>query len=654
MAENVNFIQGRKEQYNPSEMQGGLFFSKDSKEILLNGDSYGNATPADEEDITAESGNLKLKDRAYDEANFSGKGYKILRKNIQGEKNILTQDMINEPNTVYEIRYDFDLNGQEITIPEGCVLDFQGGSFNNGTIIASNTNIIANEYQIFTKVLLKGTFNRDLRFLDIWHNNIFDESLNSLSKLVLTKTHYIEEGDSYIFHRITSQTLSIDGNYNQIVFQSDGFSEKRIFVECENIVLSNVTFLVESQNVTAKIGTIFNSRKAELYNVHYKGYNRFICNWTWTDLDEDTGLKIINCQLYSTSFLFENNFSEVLIVSSVLSVIDGTTTEYQYKLLSIAGSKSDKSAAITILDSDLFGGIELVDNLSGSEEYNYSKITIKNSTLRAFTISSYTTIRADADLITEYYNCVITLYLTNNHVNSVGHARYYFCNFIYDQSINIYNEFPFTIISLKELKFIGCTFYINDISVLKRVDIIMFSTLFGDNIIKIIFLGCKFIVAAEYFSGEINLINATNAPTITTDYIKTNFKIVGNKIECIDNALPYIYLKAALASNQYVILPSDSIKLDGIQGFKNYDLLNDESVIVPFAIDASTNQVGYYKNGIKPFIEQSYGDSDSRPVFINGRNKGFQYFDTTLNKAIWWNGYKWIDPTENISWALVE
>lgn len=41
MAENVSFIQGNKEQYNPSEMQGGLFFSKDSKEILLNGESYG-------------------------------------------------------------------------------------------------------------------------------------------------------------------------------------------------------------------------------------------------------------------------------------------------------------------------------------------------------------------------------------------------------------------------------------------------------------------------------------------------------------------------------------------------------------------------------------------------------------------------------------
>ena len=82
MSENVSFIQGSKENYNPSEMAGGVFFSKDTKEILLNGESYGNSVKADEEDITAESGNLKLKDRAYDEASFSGKGYVILRKNI--------------------------------------------------------------------------------------------------------------------------------------------------------------------------------------------------------------------------------------------------------------------------------------------------------------------------------------------------------------------------------------------------------------------------------------------------------------------------------------------------------------------------------------------------------------------------------------------
>ena len=95
----------------------------------------------DEEDITTEGDTpqtqvLKLKDRAYDSLNASGKGYKILRKNwqpINGErKNVLTQEMINEPNTIYEIRYDFDLNGEEITLPEYCGLRFNGGSFNNG------------------------------------------------------------------------------------------------------------------------------------------------------------------------------------------------------------------------------------------------------------------------------------------------------------------------------------------------------------------------------------------------------------------------------------------------------------------------------------------------------------------------------------------
>ena len=150
MSESVNFIQGRKEQYNPSEMQGGLFFSKDSKEILFNGESYGNATPADEEDITAGSGNLKLKDRAYDEANFFfGKGYKILRKNIQDGKNILTQDMINEPNTVYEIRYDFDGNGQRLQLHPSSYLVYAGGSISNANIRTNTVEAIVEGVEVY-------------------------------------------------------------------------------------------------------------------------------------------------------------------------------------------------------------------------------------------------------------------------------------------------------------------------------------------------------------------------------------------------------------------------------------------------------------------------------------------------------------------------
>lgn len=102
----------------------------------------------DEEDITSNGIALSFKDREYDPENFSGLGRIIVRKNIVkiGEeyKNILIQSMINKENTIYEIRYDFDLNGAEITIPEGCLLDFQGGSIKNGIIKLNKTHIKPN------------------------------------------------------------------------------------------------------------------------------------------------------------------------------------------------------------------------------------------------------------------------------------------------------------------------------------------------------------------------------------------------------------------------------------------------------------------------------------------------------------------------------
>ena len=114
---------------------------------------------ADEEDITVEKQDdkdvYKFKNRAYNPDGFSGVGYKILRKNIVGGKNVLTQNMINEENTIYEIRYDFDLNEATVVVPKNCVLRFNGGSIRNGKIIGNNTDInINNVYDID----LEGTF----------------------------------------------------------------------------------------------------------------------------------------------------------------------------------------------------------------------------------------------------------------------------------------------------------------------------------------------------------------------------------------------------------------------------------------------------------------------------------------------------------------
>ena len=137
----------------------------------------------DEEDLTKSepdaNGNsyLSLKDREYNTEDFSGLGRIILRKNIMEvedpiygkvKNNILYQDMINKSNTIYEIRYDFDLNGREITIPEGCVLDFQGGSISNGTVIFRNTKILPNGFPItdYITATIEGAFAKGQFYFD--------------------------------------------------------------------------------------------------------------------------------------------------------------------------------------------------------------------------------------------------------------------------------------------------------------------------------------------------------------------------------------------------------------------------------------------------------------------------------------------------------
>lgn len=62
-----------------------------------------------------------------------------VNKNVR--KNVLTKDMVKDSNTIYEIKYDFDLNNEEITIPENCVLYFVGGGIKGGAIVFNNTEI---------------------------------------------------------------------------------------------------------------------------------------------------------------------------------------------------------------------------------------------------------------------------------------------------------------------------------------------------------------------------------------------------------------------------------------------------------------------------------------------------------------------------------
>lgn len=74
-------------------------------------------------------------------------------------RNILVADMISNPNTIYEIRYDFDFENESIVLPKDSILYFEGGSFSNVTLEGDNTTIQAQNYEIFKNVQLHGTWN---------------------------------------------------------------------------------------------------------------------------------------------------------------------------------------------------------------------------------------------------------------------------------------------------------------------------------------------------------------------------------------------------------------------------------------------------------------------------------------------------------------
>lgn len=127
-----------------------------------------NATELNPEDLSKNINNqIELANRNYSPTDFSGLGSVILRKNIVEGKNVLTQDMINEPNTIYHIQYDYILNHQEIIVPDNSILLFAGGSISDGNLVGTNTMIVSPMYTIFpSSITFSGTFNAEYAYFE--------------------------------------------------------------------------------------------------------------------------------------------------------------------------------------------------------------------------------------------------------------------------------------------------------------------------------------------------------------------------------------------------------------------------------------------------------------------------------------------------------
>lgn len=598
MTENVNFIQGRKEQYNPSEMQGGLFFSKDSKEILLNGESYGNATPADEEDITAESGNLKLKDRAYDEASFSGKGYKILRKNIQDEKNILTQDMISEPNTIYEIRYDFDLNGAEITIPKNCTLYFIGGTLRNGTIKYDNTYILGNAFMDVDIASTSTIANSEIIidwFGAIPNDNSVDNGkvFNKLSKISNLTTIIVPGGTYYCNSFIIPAYATIKGNRVNSIIKANSDGKTYSYSDW---TINNIFIAVQSPYCT-------------LQDVQIDG-------------GEQEGYSNICLGLYQTAYLFRCigcRFS-----NGKLGAI------YQYIR---GGFNLYKECEF------LTGGDEFTVRLSGEvdttmfERCNFERIN-KPTSIIIWIDENITVVKAFC-FKNNRFEAIVASYIFK--IEHAGYQMYigrnmYQCPNLKNNAVIYYfnNQANNSTVEDEDLQSIGSVahpFIINPNNIFS-LEINHPAFHLNDNLIGYLDESGEFhtLFSGTEYSPRI-LIKTVNSYSWHPYDIKDSKFTLPRHVTIGLLNLYYEGTRAIIdtgSPGQYVTLKGNRLfaqKKDGTEFELTW------------------------------LLQNIFGTSSNRPT---SPSAGSFYYDNTIKKPIWWNGTSWIDPTENISWALIE
>ena len=237
-------------------------------------------------------------------------------------RNLLTPIMINQPNTIYEIRYDFDLDGETIKMKEGCTLKFEGGKVCNGEIYGNNTSIKnSSNTEVLINIKFSGTWNV-LESYPEWFgamgDNITDDfeafnsakiisrtiRLNSRKYLIkkslsLTYTNIVGEGEENTFiiydgdndfltlhEHVAISNLSIKcsnktikGAAIKIVNYGKKYSSSEIYINHINIVSTNYSIennssailfdLVSMENESTGIGVVY------IRNINIKGW------WTY-------------------------------------------------------------------------------------------------------------------------------------------------------------------------------------------------------------------------------------------------------------------------------------------------------------------------------------------------------------------------------------
>lgn len=267
----------------------------------------------DDEDIESKENQLGVKvlkfaNRKYNALNFSGKGYKILRKNVIDGKNVLSQDVINDENTIYEIRYDFDLQTATINIPNNSILKFNGGSLSNGVINGNNTSL-KGEVSCLYNISLIGTYINNELYAN-WYKLYIDGINDDTEQLRLAcsstiPTIILPVGKmlitDYIFK--TDKIKSIKGSIIENMQNSQGRHLTTLIFDNENI--ENGLIISDSTNT---------SRRFNIENIDVEFVKEGSVIYVKNDVAGITYFNVIGVNVYYRNpYIISSNSAELAI-----------------------------------------------------------------------------------------------------------------------------------------------------------------------------------------------------------------------------------------------------------------------------------------------------------------------------------------------------
>lgn len=195
-------------------------------------------------------------------------------------RNILMSNMINQPNTIYEIRYDFDLDGGTVNIPENCTLKFEGGSLNNG-ILSNSLYISCDKNSI--------CFLDKLRFNNAIFKNreIYANWFGDLSY----------ENDSAI---VIQRCINACNNTNDIILPTHSMSIYSSIIIDKNIRIKGVyeakrdIYYTYFDVKTSNISVFVISSKCEIDNINISSNTQLERQWIGFTLKQGTGITLRN------------------------------------------------------------------------------------------------------------------------------------------------------------------------------------------------------------------------------------------------------------------------------------------------------------------------------------------------------------------------